>query len=173
MIRKRNTKFALNHIASNKTASHFLTNIKSIGAYSLLVTMFALFTMTASITTAQAELVDLSSPEPVIKFASSEASWLKSPVFDFNFNRGYFVCIDKETGERTRFFRGQKLKVLLGLLVDRQGEIVKVDIKETSGSRCLDRSVARKIRSGQMMPFVFEGKAIRGKVDVPIIFIAQ
>jgi len=173
MIRKRNTKFALNHIASNKTASHFLTNIKSIGAYSLLVTMFALFTMTASITTAQAELVDLSSPEPVIKFASREANWSKSPVFDFDFNRGYFFCIDKEIRERTRFFHGQKLKVLLELLVDRQGEIVKVNIKETSGNKCFDRSAARQIRSGRMRPFVFEGKAIRGKVDVPIIFIAE
>ena len=175
MTHKSHTKLAFNHIASNKTASHFLSNIKSIGIYSLLVTFFALFTMTTSMTPAQAELVDLSSPEPVIKFASREANWSKSPVFDFDFdfNRGYFFCIDKEIRERTRFFHGQKLKVLLELLVDRQGEIVKVNIKETSGNKCFDRSAARQIRSGRMRPFVFEGKAIRGKVDVPIIFIAE
>ena len=171
MIRKRNTKFALNHIASNDTVSSFLSNIKSIGTYSLLVTMFALFTMTASITTAQAELVDLSSPEPVIKFASRDASWLKTP--SFNFTRKHLHCLDKETGEPIKVVRGQKLEVLLGLLVDRQGKIVRVDVKETSGNRCFDISTARQIRSGLMRPFLFEGKAIRGKVDVPIVFIAE
>ncbi|MGO3642294.1 MAG: hypothetical protein ACTJFK_10050, partial [Psychrobacter sp.] len=65
-----------------KTISSLLTNIKSIGANSLLVTMFGLFTMIASTTPAQAELVDLSSPEPVIKFASQDASWLRPPNFD-------------------------------------------------------------------------------------------
>ena len=153
------------------TVSSLLTNIKSIGANSLLVTMFALFTMIASMRPAQAELVDLSNPEPVIKFASREANWLKKP--SFNFTRKHLHCLDKETGEPIKVVRGQKLKILLELLVDRQGKISRISVKESSGNRCFDRSAARQIRSGRMMPFVFEGKAIRGKVNIPIIFIAE
>ncbi|MBH0085053.1 TonB family protein [Psychrobacter sp. SCQQ22] len=171
MTHKSHTKLAFNHIASNKTASHFLSNIKSISTYSLLTTLFALFTITASMTPAQAELVDLSNPEPVIKFASRDASWLKPP--SFNFARQSLRCTDKETGEPIKVVRGQKLKILLELLVDRQGKISRISVKESSGNRCFDRSAARQIRSGQMRPFVFEGKAIRGKVDVPIVFIAE
>ena len=171
MTHKSHTKLAFNHIASNKTASHFLSNIKSIGAYSLLTTLFALFTITASMTPAQAELVDLSNPEPVIKFASRDASWLKTP--SFNFTRQSLRCTDKETGESIKVVRGQKLKVVLGLLVDRQGKIVRVGVKKTSGNRCFDRSAARQIRSSRMRPFVLEGKAIRGTVEVPIAFTAE
>ena len=76
MIRKLHTKLSFN------TASTFFTNIKPVGIYGVLVTLFALFTMTASVTPAQAELVDLSSPEPVIQLSTQDASWLTPPRFD-------------------------------------------------------------------------------------------
>ena len=177
MIRKRNTKFALNHIASNKTASHFLTNIKSIGAYSLLVTMFALFTMTASITTAQAELVDLSSPEPVIKFASSEASWRRPPKFDrairhISMDRYLIHCSYDENGAAIKPCDRTDLKMVLSLRVDKQGSIKNVKVIESSGVERVDKMAINELYKARLKPFLREGKPVMGIVDVPIVFTA-
>lgn len=161
MIRKRNTKFALNHIASNDTASLFLSNIKSIGAYSLLVTMFALFTMTASITPAQAELVDLSSPEPVIKFASRDAYWVKMPIFKI----GYHCLKTMNTGD--------KFNLLLDVSVDKQGKITSIKIIESSGHRCLDRSTIQQAKNGQTKPFMIKGKAVIARFSLPIRYVVR
>ncbi|MGO2339096.1 MAG: energy transducer TonB [Psychrobacter sp.] len=175
MIRKRNTKFDLNHIASNDTASLFLSNIKSIGAYSLLVTMFALFTMTASITPAQAEIVDLSSPEPVIKFASQDASWLTPPNFERldRFMHSYLTdCSYDQYGNVIQCYRTD-LKMVFSLRVDTQGGIRNVKVIESSGITDIDRWVARRLKSARFKPFLRKGKAVEGRVDIPITFGAQ
>ena len=74
MIRKLHIKPAFN------TVSTFFTNIKPISTYGLLTTLFALFTMTASMVPAQAELVDLSNREPVTQISISNANWVVRPI---------------------------------------------------------------------------------------------
>lgn len=159
MIRKRNTKFDLNHIASNDTASLFLSNIKSIGAYSLLVTMFALFTMIASTMPAQAELIDLSESEPVTQVPTNNVSWVKMPRFRIEPH-----CINTMSN-------GTKLNILLDVSVDKQGKITDVKIKKSSGSSCLDRSAIQQVKYGQMKPFMTKGKAVRARFSLPIRYV--
>lgn len=177
MIRKRNTKFDLNHIASNDTASHFFTNIKSIGAYSLLVTMFAFLTMTANMTPAQAELVDLSSPEPVIKFASREASWRRPPKFDrairhISMDRYLIHCSYDENGAAIKPCDRTDLKMVLSLRVDKQGSIKNVKVIESSGVERVDKMAINELYKARLKPFLREGKPVMGMVDVPIVFTA-
>ena len=175
MIRKRNTKFALNHIASNKTASHFLTNIKSISAYSLLVTMFGLFTMMASTTTAQAEIVDLSNPDPVIQLSSQDASWLRPPIFDQvvrSMDKRLINCTYYIDGDDLKPCGRRVFKMVFSLSVDKQGGIRNVKVIESSGMKTIDAAFARELKRARFKPFLRKGKAVEGRVDIPIVFRA-
>ncbi|WP_171996310.1 energy transducer TonB [Psychrobacter sp. DAB_AL43B] len=152
-----------NNIDYNST-----TNIKTICTYSLLASILILLTLTVSITPAQAELVDLSNSESVIQFSSRDANWLQPPKFSFN--RRSLRCLDEETGEPVKISREQKFEVTLGLQVDKQGKITKTYVKKSSGNKCFDRSAARQVQTGRLMPFLLKGKAVRGRVSLPIAF---
>ncbi|WP_201549116.1 energy transducer TonB [Psychrobacter fjordensis] len=154
MTRKLHTKLAFNK------DSHFFTNIKSISAYSLLVTMFALFTMTASITPAQAELIDLTESEPVTQVSISNAYWVKMPTFRIDYH-----CLRKMNP-------GTKLNLLLDVSVDKQGKITSIKIIKSSGNRCLDRSAIQQAKRGRMKPFMIKGKAVRARFRLPIEYTA-
>ncbi|MGO1376756.1 energy transducer TonB [Psychrobacter sp.] len=169
MTSKLHTKPDLN------ITSSLLTNIKSIGANSLLVTMFALFTMTASTTPAQAELVDLSSPEPVIKFASQDASWLRPPNFDRAVSSidKFINCAYYFDGDDLKPCGNRVFKMVFSLRVDTQGSIRNVKVIESSGITDIDRWVARRLKRARLKPFLREGKAVEGRVDIPITFGAQ
>ena len=177
MIRKRNTKFALNHIASNKTASHFLTNIKSISTYGLLTTLFALFTMTASMVPAQAELVDSSSPEPIIQLSTQDASWLTPPKFDRAIRHNpigrYLIhCSYDENGAAIKPCDRTDLKIVLSLRVDKQGSIKNIKVIESSGVESIDKMTIRELYKARLKPFLIKGQAVVGDVNVPIVFTA-
>jgi len=158
MSRKLNTKLAFNHIASNDTVFHFLTSIKSISAYGLLVTLFTLFTMSVSTMPAQAELVDLSNFEPVTQISISNANWVVRPILRIESH-----CINTVS-------TGDKLTLLLDGSVDKQGKITRVQVKKSSGNQCLDENAIRQVRSGRMKPVMFKGKAVRASFSLPIIF---
>ena len=159
MTHKSHTKLAFNHIASNKTASHFLSNIKSISTYSLLTTLFALFTITASMTPAQAELIDLSNPEPVTQVSISNAYWVKMPTFRIDYH-----CLNTVS-------TGANLTLLLDVSVDKQGKITSIKIIKSSGNRCLDRSAIQQAKRGRMKPFMIKGKAVRARFILPITYV--
>lgn len=158
MTRKLNTKLAFNHIASNDTVFHFLTSIKFISAYGLLVSLFALFTMTVSMSPAQAELVDLSNPEPVIQLSISNANWVVRPILRIESH-----CINTMS-------TGDKLTLLLDGSIDKQGKITRAQVKKSSGNQCLDENAIRQVRSGRMKPVMFKGKAVMASFSLPIIF---
>ena len=161
MTHKSHTKLAFNHIASNDTVSHFLTNIKSISTYGLLTTLFALFTITVSITPAQAELIDLTESEPVTQVSISNAYWVKMPIFKI----GYHCLKTMSTGD--------KFNLLLDVSVDEQGTITSVQVKKSSGHRCLDRSTTQQAKNGQTKPFMIKGKAVRARFSLPIRYVVQ
>ncbi|MBF0657213.1 TonB family protein [Psychrobacter sp. NG25] len=175
MTHTSHTKLAFNNIASNKTASHFLTNIKSIGIYSLLVTMFGLFTMTASITPAQAELVDLSSPEPVIQFAGQDASWLRPPNFDQvvrSMDKRLINCTYYIDGDDLKPCGGRVFKMVFSLSIVKQGSIRSVKVIESSGMKTIDAAFARELKRARFKPFLIKGKAVAANIKLPIVFTA-
>jgi len=159
MIRKRYTKFALNHIASNDTASLFLSNIKSISTYGLLTTLFALFTMTVSMTPAQAELIDLSESEPVTQVSISNAYWVKMPTFRIDYH-----CLNTVS-------TGTNLTLSLDISVDKQGKITSIKIIKSSGHRCLDSSAIQQAKNGRTKPFMIKGKVVRARFILPITYV--
>jgi TonB family protein len=62
------------------------------------------------------------------------------------------------------------LKMVFSLRVDKQGSIRNVKVIESSGIKTIDRQVARRLKSARFKPFLREGKAVDGRVDIPIIF---
>ena len=169
MIRKLHTKLSFN------TASTFFTNIKPIGIYGLLVTMFALFTMIVSTTPAQAEIVDLSSPEPIIQLSTLDASWLTPPKFDRlvrSMDRYLINCSYDQDGNVIRPCERTDLEMVFSLRVDKQGSIQNVKVIKSSGKEVIDKKVARELYKARLKPFLREGKAVMGDVNVPIIFTA-
>ena len=169
MTHKSHTKLSFN------TASTFFTNIKPIGIYGLLVTMFALFTMIVSTTPAQAELVDLSSPEPVIQLSTQDASWLTPPKFDRlvrSMDRYLINCSYDQDGNVIRPCERTDLEMVFSLRVDKQGSIQNVKVIKSSGKEVIDKKVARELYKARLKPFLREGKAVMGDVNVPIVFTA-
>ena len=158
MTRKLNIKLAVNHIASNDTVFHFLTSIKSISAYGLLVTLFTLLTLSVSTMPAQAELVDLSNFEPVTQISISNANWVVRPILRIESH-----CINTMS-------TGDKLTLLLYGSIDKQGKITRVQFKKSSGNQCLDENAIRQVRSGRMKPVMVKGKAVMASFSLPIIF---
>ena len=148
MNRKLHTKPTFN------TTSHLLAKTKSLGVYSLFVILSALFTMTA-----QAELVDLSNPEPVINFASREANWLIKPDFTIENH-----CLK-------HLKSGAELSAALSLIIDEEGKIISVKIIESSGKECIDRMAVRQVRKGRLKPFTLKGDALKSRVTLPLNFV--
>ena len=169
MTHKSHTKLSFN------TASTFFTNIKPIGIYGLLVTMFALFTMIVSTTPAQAEIVDLSSPEPIIQLSTLDASWLTPPKFDRlvrSMDRYLINCSYDQYGNVIRPCERTDLEMVFSLRVDKQGSIQNVKVIKSSGKEVIDKKVARELYKARLKPFLREGKAVMGDVNVPIVFTA-
>jgi TonB family protein len=159
------------------TVSSLLTNIKSIGANSLLVALFTFFTMTASVTPAQAELVDLSNPEPVIQLSTRDASWLKPPIFDCAIRHNpidrYLIhCSYDENGAAIKPCDRTDLKIVLSLRVDKQGSIKNIKVIESSGVESIDKMTIRELYKARLKPFLIKGQAVMGNVNVPIVFTA-
>ena len=167
MTRKLHIKPAFN------TVSTFFTNIKPIGIYGLLAIFFALFTMTASMVPAQAELVDLSSPEPVIQLSTQDASWLKPPKFDRlvrSMNRYLINCSYDQDGNVIRPCERTDLEMVFSLRVDKQGSIQNVKVIKSSGKEVIDKKVARELYKARLKPFSRKGQAVEGNVTLPIEF---
>ena len=169
MTHKSHTKLSFN------TASTFFTNIKPIGIYGLLVTMFALFTMIVSTTPAQAEIVDLSSPEPIIQLSTLDASWLTPPKFDRlvrSMDRYLINCSYDQDGNVIRPCERTDLEMVFSLRVDKQGSIQNVKVIKSSGKEVIDKKVARELYKARLKPFLIKGQAVMGDVNVPIVFTA-
>ena len=167
MTHKSHTKLSFN------TASTFFTNIKPIGIYGLLVTMFALFTMIVSTTPAQAEIVDLSSPEPIIQFSTQDASWLTPPKFDRlvrSMDRYLINCSYDQDGNVIRPCERTDLEMVFSLRVDKQGSIQNVKVIKSSGKEVIDKKVARELYKARLKPFSRKGQAVEGNVTLPIEF---
>ena len=162
MNRKLHTKPTFN------TTSHLLAKTKSLGVYGVFVTLSALFTMTA-----QAELVDLSNPEPVINFASREASWLKTPSFYKvvrSMDRGFTNCTYYIDGDDLKPCGPRVLKILFSLQVDKQGNIKDIRVIESSGVEKVDRMTIRELYKAQFKPFLIKGRPVEGRVTLPVEF---
>ncbi|WP_201539804.1 energy transducer TonB [Psychrobacter sp. 1044] len=169
MIRKLHIKPAFN------TVSTFFSNIKPISIYGLLVTFFALFTMTASMAPAQAELVDLSSPEPVIQLSTQDASWLTPPKFDRlarSMDRYLINCSYDQDGNVIRPCERTDLEMVFSLRVDKQGSIKNIKVIESSGVESIDKMTIRELYKARLKPFLIKGQAVMGDVNVPIVFTA-
>ena len=154
-----------------------LGNIKPVGIYGVLVTLFALFTMTASVTPAQAELVDLSSPEPIIQLSTQDASWLTPPRFDrairhTSIDKYLIHCSYDENGAAIKPCDRTDLKIVLLLRVDKQGSIKNIKVIESSGVESIDKMTIRELYKARLKPFLIKGQAVMGDVNVPIVFTA-
>lgn len=143
---------------STYPAFYFLTDMKFSSPYRLLTGLFMLFTLIASMTSAQAELIDLSNREPVTQISISNANWVVRPILRIESH-----CINTLS-------TGDKLTLLLYGSIDKQGKITRVQVKKSSGNQCLDESAIRQVRSGRMKPVMVKGKAVMASFSLPIIF---
>lgn len=122
---------------------------------------------TASISTAQAELIDLSNAEPVIEFASRDAGWLRQPNFarfDHTFNCSYDEAIEPCDKE---------LKMVFGLKIDIESRIESVQILRSNGYKKVDAQFIRELSRSRFKPFIKNGQAVAGRVTLPVVFTSQ
>ncbi|GAA0800191.1 energy transducer TonB [Psychrobacter piscatorii] len=169
MTYKLHTKPALH------TVFYFLTNINSIGVYSMLVTLFAFSTITIGMTPAQAELIDLSNPEPVIQLSTRDASWLRSPRFEnipAYLNRYLIRCSYDQDGNVVKPCDKTDLEMAFLLQVDKQGSIKNITVIKSSGIKQVDAAFTREIKRASFKPFLIKGRAVKGNVTLPIAFAA-
>ena len=141
----------------------------------MVVVLFALFTMTANVTPAQAELVDLSSPEPIIQFSTQDASWLTPPKFDRlvrSMDRYLINCSYDRDGNVIIPCERTDLEMVFSLRVDKQGSIKNIKVIESSGVESIDKMTIRELYKARLKPFLIKGQAVMGDVNVPIVFTA-
>ena len=131
--------------------------------------------MTASVTPAQAELVDLSNPEPVIQLSIRDASWRRPPKFEnipAYLNKYLTHCSYDQDGNIIRPCDRRDLKMFFSLRVDKQGSIKNVKVIESSGIKKIDNAFSRELKKARFKPFLRKGRAVEGNIDIPIVFTA-
>ncbi|MGP5211255.1 energy transducer TonB [Psychrobacter alimentarius] len=174
MTSKLHTKPTFN-ATSNNIDSKFITHITAIGKHSLLSILLTFFTLIASTKTAQAELVDLSNPEPVIQFSTQDASWLRSPRFEnipAYLNRYLIRCSYDQDGNVVEPCDKTDLEMVFSLRVDKQGSIKNITVIKSSGIKQVDAAFTREIKRASFKPFLIKGRAVKGNVTLPITFAA-
>ena len=157
------------------TVDNVISSSKNISRHSLLAFLFALFTCIASTTPAQAELVDLSNSEPVIKFSSRDASWLRAPRFEnipAYLNRYLIRCSYDQDGNVVKPCGKTDLKMVFSLRVDKQGSIKNIIVVESSGIKQVDAAFTREIKRARFKPFLIKGQSVEGSAVLPIVFSA-
>ncbi len=133
--------------------------LKRQSLYGLFTTVVFTVILMLGMSSARADLIDLSNPESVIEYAISDANWLIKP--DFSIDRR---CLD-------RLEEGSELDVLLTFLIDEQGKITQVKIIKSSGDTCIDRTVVRQAVTGRLKPWTLKGKTIKGRAILPLKFV--
>ena len=110
--------------------------------------------------TAQAELIDSSIYTiGVQEFSSSEIRWRIKPEFSF------------PRVAMRRMHPGETYTVNLRLDVDTQGNIEQVEIIESSGNLHIDRFARQQVRNGKILPFIHEGKLVKGMINIPVTYV--
>lgn len=143
------------------TLHKVIKHSKNITRQSLLTVLFAFLTCIASTTTAQAELIDLSNPEPVIQLSTQDANWLIKPDFSIDYRCLRHLNI------------GTELNALLSFMTDEQGKIISAEVTKSSGDTCIDKMALKQIRRGQLKPLTFKGDKVKIRVTLPLKFVIR
>lgn len=145
--------------------------MKSESIKKLLAVFLLSLAAIASMSTSQADLIDLSNSESAIEFTATNASWEIMPRF--RYDEFLHRCVDEETVDSINISEGQTLHVILKLWVNEQGKMTKIRFLKDSGNSCIDKIIVKQVRTGFFKPFVKNGQAVAGHVILPLIFIAQ
>lgn len=105
-----------------------------------------------------AELIDSSASEAVIRFPTSQASWKVKPDFEKILR---YLQLSSHQDEYT-------LKFVLD--IDPKGKITNIQLLHKSGDERLDRLAIRELQQASFYPFMQAGKAVAGRVMVPIVY---
>ena len=105
-----------------------------------------------------AELIDSSASEAVIRFPTSQASWKVKPDFEKILRH---LQLSSHQDEYT-------LKFVLD--IDPKGKITNIQLLHKSGDERLDRLAIRELQQASFYPFMQAGKAVAGRVMVPIVY---
>ena len=136
--------------------------------YFFLATMIGATVFAAS---AQAELIDLSSGEQKIEFATMNASWARKPDMSriHRYLRGdAFGCTFDEDRGYIEPCQADYIDLRLKLLVDEQGNVLRVDMLDSSGIARVDRMIIQELQRSRVHPFINKGKAVKGIIMLPI-----
>jgi protein TonB len=66
--------------------------------------------------------------------------------------------------------RGEQGRVVLEVAVAADGRAKEVRVKRSSGSARLDRAALAAVRAWRFKPALSYGRAVAGRIDVPIVF---
>lgn len=120
---------------------------------------------------AQAELIDLSSGEQKIEFATMSASWARKPDMSrvHRYLRGdAFGCTFDEDRGYIEPCQADYIDVRFKLLVDEQGKVLRVDMLDSSGIARVDRIIIQELQKSRVNPFINKGKVVKGMIMLPI-----
>ena len=131
----------------------------------------AMMAATVFSASAQAELIDLSSGEQTIEFATIDASWTRQPDMSriHRYLRGdAFGCTFDEDRGYIEPCQADYIDLRLKLLVDEQGNVLRVDMLDSSGIARVDRMIIQELQRSRVHPFINKGKAVKGMITLPI-----
>ena len=89
-----------------------------------------------------------------VSFGASEARWRKEPNLRFL--------------ERERERLKENISVTAAITVDEKGNITQASISPSTGIEQIDSKIIRAIKKAKLTPFIRNGVAVRGTINLPI-----
>lgn len=89
-------------------------------------------------------------------FSSSQARWKQAPRFE----------LPKQIEKRVLL--GEVFSLTLEVIADKQGNVTKVTVLNSSGNQAVDNATVKELKRSKLHPFTEGGLPVAGKIIIPI-----
>ena len=89
-------------------------------------------------------------------FSSSQARWKQAPRFE----------LPKQIEKRVLL--GEVFSLTLEVIADKQGNVTKVTVLNSSGNQAVDNATVKELKRSKLHPFTEDGLPVVGKIIIPV-----
>ena len=89
-------------------------------------------------------------------FSSSQARWKRAPRF----------AIPQQIEKRVLL--GEVFSLTLEVIADKQGNVTKVTVLNSSGNQAVDNATVKELKRSKLHPFTEDGLPVVGKIIIPV-----
>lgn len=152
--------------------------MKIINGLTIIFNRFLIITgllvATTLMTTAQAELTDLSSYEDTVEPTTAGAKWAQKPEFwrvMRHLSPSDFGCVYNDEEGFIESCEIDQFDMIFELWITKDGSVRRVQVIKSSGLDKIDKAFVSELRLARFTPFIDKGQAVEGLVTLPITYM--